>query len=347
MDELSQITELAIGTPPQKIRVIVSISDSDLFIPSSNCGWSCEGHATYNSSLSRTYQKSGRIGRGEFWRIPSEHGPISQDTLHIAGLEVERQAFVEGTDVSYLGEELANDVGWDGYLGLSRDNNGSRSGIANVFQNLISGGRLDRNIFSLKFSRGPHDPGELMFGGINHGLHTGDFKTLRTINDTEPIRKALPGRWSVPITGIRIGERSVDYEGYVALLESDMPIIMLPEQDSVMLNQHLGMESTDGVLFSTNCARRSELEDIVLTLGTHDFVIGSYEYTLKMYLKDYDGVRCVSAFAGIHGYYPTEKFVILGSAFLKNFYSVFDPEAGTVSLGKLAAPAEQIGSDHS
>jgi hypothetical protein len=208
----------------------------------------------------------------------------------------------------------------------------------NVFQTMVSRNLLDQNLFSLKLSRGPSNPGEIMFGGINHDLYTGELKTLPLVPDDKENLYRIQGRWNVPMTSISIGGGSVLLSDYVATLESDFPFIGLREEQVTLLNNYMGMETRKrSEAPSIDCSKRDELGDMTIVLGEHDFVIGPYEYTWEVYLEDWEGIRCVSAFIGMD-WLTNEKYVLLGSAFLRNFYGVFDVEKGTVTLGKVVQP---------
>lgn len=245
------------------------------------------------------------------------------------------QSFEEGMDCNYLDRTFPPDEGWDGYLGLARSSNGSKSGIPSIYQTMISRGVLDQNIFSMKLSRGPEDPGEIMFGGINHDLYTGSLKSLPLIADSDEF-KDFKGCWNVPMTSISLGGVEVVLENYITNFDSDFPFISLPSDKVMILNHYMGAEVRGLELPSIDCARLDELEDVTIRLGEHDFVISSYEYTYRVYLPNWDGMRCVSAFFDVR-FLTDESVVVLGTAFLRNFYGVFDSEAGTVSLGELVA----------
>jgi hypothetical protein len=81
-----------------------------------------------------------------------------------------------------------SDGAWDGILGLSSSKTahpGPYPGrLESPFLEMVSMGLLDNNLFGLKLSRGLDDPGEIMFGSINHDLYEGELKTLPFVNDS-------------------------------------------------------------------------------------------------------------------------------------------------------------------
>ncbi len=64
--ELSYITTLSIGTPPQPFNTLLSISSSDLFVPSALCLSGCNEHRQYNASASSTHKKHSDYVTGPF-----------------------------------------------------------------------------------------------------------------------------------------------------------------------------------------------------------------------------------------------------------------------------------------
>ena len=271
-----------------------------------------------------------------------EMGIASQDSVHVAGMEVENLLFGEATSF-WRQEDVSDYKSWDGILGLAPsirvNNNGPFANILqNPFHSMVSQGLLDRNVFGLKLSRGVDDPGEIMFGGINEDLYEGELKTLPLLNDTDELQR-IEARWKVPATSISIGEGEASLEGYAATLESDFPLIALPGNFVMLLEKYLGMENKGDQYApkSIDCSKRDELEDFTVTLAGHDFVLSAYEYTIEMDKKEWGGHRCVSAFLAMPGTIDS-KYVILGSAFLKGFYGVFDLDGRSVSCESIPNP---------
>jgi hypothetical protein len=85
--------------------------------------------------------------------------------------------FAEATNIYRRGDGraggLSNDQ-WDGILGIAPRGGHAKaapnfdSPLDDPFLSMVSQGLLDRNMFGLKFSNGTDQPGEIMFGGVNH-----------------------------------------------------------------------------------------------------------------------------------------------------------------------------------
>lgn len=69
------------------------------------------------------------------------------------------------------------------------------------------------------------------------------------------------------------------------------------------------------------------MPDVGIVLDGHEFVLSPFDYTYEWPVKG-GGVRCVAAFEGHEA--RDAKEVVLGTSFLRGFYSVFDLDAQTV-----------------
>ena len=70
------------------------------------------------------------------------------------------------------------------------------------------------------------------------------------------------------------------------------------------------------------------LPDITFNLNGYDFAIGPYDYILEMQGS------CISTFMGMDFPAPVGPLAILGDAFLRKWYSIYDLGKGTVGLAK-------------
>jgi len=228
------------------------------------------------------------------------------------------------------------DSSWDGLLGLAPSS-------GNPFQNMAAQKLLDRNLFSLRLPRAADAKGEILFGAIDHDLYLGELKALPLLPRDGSHAEEVEGRWAVAATKLSIGDASVDFDGGVAVFETDFPFIGLPENYVTLLDRYLGMDNAGSSwehLRSIDCSERRRLENITITLAGEAFVISPWEYTIEVETAD-SGKRCASAFMPNEDY--GDENIVLGSAFLRAFYGVFDLDGRTVSLARATSQKIEMG----
>ncbi|KAI9845420.1 MAG: Vacuolar protease A [Sclerophora amabilis] len=311
-------SEVAIGTPPQTFKVVLDTGSSNLWVPSSQCGSiACYLHTKYESSDSSTYKKNGsefeiKYGSG------SLSGFVSQDTFQIGDLKVKKQDFAEATSEPGLAFAFGR---FDGIMGLGFDTI-SVNQIVPPFYNMIDQGLLDEPTFSFYLSdtnEGEGDESEAMFGGINKDHYTGDVTYL-------PLkRKAY---WEVDMDAITFGDATAELDNTGAILDTGTSLIALPSTLSELLNKEIGAKKSYNGQYTVECDKRDSLPDLTFTLTGYNFTITSYDYILEVQGS------CISAFMGFDIPEPVGPLAILGDAFLRKWYSIYDLEKGAVGLAQ-------------
>lgn len=205
---------IEIGTPPQAFKVVPDTGSSNLWVPSSECNSiACFLHTKYDSSASSTYKKNGsdfaiRYGSG------SLSGFVSQDTVDIGGLKLEKQDFAEATSEPGLAFAFGR---FDGILGLGYDTI-SVNQIVPPFYNMINQDLLDEPVFSFFLGDTEHES-ELVFGGVNKDHYTGDVVNI-------PLRRKA--YWEVELDAITLGKDTAELDNTGVILDTGTSLIALP-----------------------------------------------------------------------------------------------------------------------
>lgn len=97
------------------------------------------------------------------------------------------------------------------------------------------------------------------------------------------------------------------------------------EMLTVRSNKEIGAKKGYNGQYTVECSKRDELPDVSFTLTGHNFTIGPYDYILEVQGS------CISSFFGMDIPEPAGPLAILGDAFLRKWYSVYD--LGTNSVG--------------
>lgn len=313
-------SEITIGTPPQSFKVVLDTGSSNLWVPSSECGSiACYLHTKYDSSSSSTYQKNGssfeiRYGSG------SLSGFVSEDVMSIGDLKIKDQLFAEATEEPGLAFAFGR---FDGILGLGFDTI-SVNKMPPPFYNMVEQGLLDEPLFAFYLGSTENDAegSEATFGGVNKDHYTGKITEI-------PLRRKA--YWEVDLDSISFGDSTAELENTGVILDTGTSLIALPTTLAELLNKEMGATKGYNGQYTVDCAKRDELPDMTFTLSGFDFSITPYDYILEVQGS------CISTFMGMDFPEPVGPLAILGDAFLRKWYSVYDLGKGTVGLAKAKA----------
>ncbi|PQE14643.1 vacuolar protease A protein [Rutstroemia sp. NJR-2017a BVV2] len=336
-NELLYITDVQVGSSKQKFRTLLSISDSDMFIPSTSCTKTCTpSHHLYDASLSSTHVSSSTVFERDYASC-SVSGNLTTDTITLAGVSIPNQQFGSVASISRFTDPDWGNLEWDGLLGLARSSTNSSNATGNPFSNMIKRNLIPSPVFTLRLPRGDAESGVLTFGSVDHSLYEGTLKTIPLLKPSSSNPKS--NHYRIPLTFFSLS-RSKTHSPLPssAILSSTFPGISLPSSLLFSLHAYLNMTRLSAsVPPSIPCSQRSALPSITLNLGDHAFELSPWEYTLEVEREDLGGRRCVSLFMeneyadGGEG----EDVMVLGSGFLRNWITVVDAGEGVVRFGKV------------
>ncbi|KAL2171778.1 hypothetical protein VTG60DRAFT_1776 [Thermothelomyces hinnuleus] len=307
-------SEITIGTPPQSFKVVLDTGSSNLWVPSVECGSiACYLHSKYDSSASSTYKKNGtsfeiRYGSG------SLSGFVSQDTVSIGDITIQGQDFAEATSEPGLAFAFGR---FDGILGLGYDRI-SVNGIVPPFYKMVEQKLIDEPVFAF-YLAGTKGQSEVVFGGVDHDKYKGKITTI-------PLRRKA--YWEVDFDAISYGDDTAELENTGIILDTGTSLIALPSQLAEMLNAQIGAKKSYTGQYTIDCNKRDSLKDVTFNLAGYNFTLGPYDYVLEVQGS------CISTFMGMDFPAPTGPLAILGDAFLRRYYSIYDLGADTVGLAE-------------
>ncbi|KAI9676928.1 MAG: Vacuolar protease A [Caeruleum heppii] len=311
-------SEISIGTPPQDFKVVLDTGSSNLWVPSSECNSiACYLHTKFDSSSSSTFKKNGssfeiRYGSG------SLSGFVSQDTVTLGDLKIKHQDFAEATSEPGLAFAFGR---FDGIMGLGYDTI-SVNKIVPPFYNMLDQGLLDEPVFAFYLGdteNGEEDESEAIFGGINKDHYTGKMVKL-------PLRRKA--YWEVELDSITFGDASAELDNTGVILDTGTSLIALPSTLAELLNKEIGAKKSYNGQYTVDCKQRDKLPDLTFTLTGHNFTITPYDYILEVQGS------CISSFMGMDFPEPVGPLAILGDAFLRKWYSVYDLGNNAVGLAQ-------------
>ncbi|KAK9473987.1 aspartic peptidase domain-containing protein [Dipodascopsis tothii] len=311
-------TEIELGTPAQTFKVILDTGSSNLWVPSVSCGSiACYLHEKYDSSKSSTYKKNGtsfeiQYGSG------SMSGFVSNDLLKIGDLTIKGQDFAEATQEPGLAFAFGR---FDGILGMGYPSI-SVNGMVPPFFKAVDQGLLDSPVFSFYLGDTNVDEnngGVATFGGVDESYYTGELIKL-------PVRRQA--YWEVVLDSISFGDQTAELENTGAIVDTGTSLIAVPSSIAEILNMQIGAKKNWQGQYTVDCSVRDKLPDVTFSLAGHDFKIGPTDYVMEI------SGSCISAFMGMDFPEPVGPLVILGDAFLRRWYSVYDAGDNTVGLAK-------------
>jgi len=285
---------------------------SNLWVPSSECGSiACYLHSKYDSSASSTYEKNGtefeiHYGSG------SLSGFVSKDTFKIGDITIEGQEFAEATSEPGLAFAFGR---FDGIMGLGFDRI-SVNGIVPPFYKMIEQKKLDEPVFAF-YLADTEGESEVVFGGVDKDRYEGKITTI-------PLRRKA--YWEVDLDSISYGDDVAELENTGVILDTGTSLNTLPSQLAEMLNAQMGAKKGYTGQYSIDCEKRDSLPDVTFNLAGYNFTMSPHDYILEV------SGSCISTFTPMDMPAPVGPLAILGDAFLRRYYSIYDLGAGTVGL---------------
>ncbi|KAI9901284.1 hypothetical protein N3K66_003101 [Trichothecium roseum] len=307
-------SEITIGTPPQTFKVVLDTGSSNLWVPSQSCSSiACYLHSTYDSSASSTYKKNG----SEFeihYGSGSLSGFISNDVFSIGDLKVKGQDFAEATNEPGLAFAFGR---FDGILGLGYDSL-SVNGIVPPFYQMVNQDLLDEPVFAFYLADSEGES-EAVFGGVDKNHYEGKIEYI-------PLRRKA--YWEVDLESIAYGDEVAELEDTGVILDTGTSLNVLPSSLAELLNKEMGAKKGYNGQYTVDCSKKSSLPDITFNLAGSNYSLPASDYILEV------SGSCISTFQGMDIPAPAGPLAILGDAFLRRYYSVYDLGRNAVGLAK-------------
>jgi len=300
--------EISLGTPPQIFSVIFDTGSSNLWVPSTHCtSIACFLHHRFDSKKSSTFKKNGtefeiHYGSG------SLEGIISTDVLRVGDIAVQNQDF--GESVKEPGLTFAFGK-FDGIFGLGYDRI-SVKGVVPPFYNMINQTQLDEKVFSFWLNDARNDQeagGELVFGGSDQSHFNGKIHWA-------PVRRK--GYWEVELEKVVFDGEEVTMEDTGAAIDTGTSLLAVPTVVAELINKQIGAKKNFAGQYIIECEKVPSLPDFSLQFNGKLFTLTGSEYILEA-----QG-QCISAFMGLDIPEPLGPIWIIGDAFLRKFYTIYD-----------------------
>jgi saccharopepsin len=301
--------EISLGTPPQTFSVIFDTGSSNLWVPSTHCtSIACFLHHRFDSDKSSSFKPNGtkfeiHYGTG------SLEGIISNDVLGVGDIVVKSQDF--GESVKEPGLTFAFGK-FDGIFGLAYDRI-SVKGVVPPFYNMVNDHLLDEPVFSFWLNDAKNEVGgvggELVFGGVDQSRFNGNIHWA-------PVRRK--GYWEVELEKVVFDGEEVEMEDTGAAIDTGTSLLAVPTMVADLINKQIGAKKNFAGQYIIECDKVPNLPDFSLQFNGKLFTLTGYDYILEVQSQ------CISAFMGLDIPEPLGPIWIIGDAFLRKFYTIYD-----------------------
>eukprot|EP01023_Acetabularia_acetabulum_P002127 TRINITY_DN1081_c1_g2_i1.p1 TRINITY_DN1081_c1_g2~~TRINITY_DN1081_c1_g2_i1.p1 ORF type:complete len:527 (-),score=108.70 TRINITY_DN1081_c1_g2_i1:271-1773(-) len=228
--------DISIGTPPQTFTVVFDTGSSNLWVPSSKCGYfdiPCYLHNKYREEESSTFKSNGTDFSIEYGS-GSLSGFLSTDAVTIGDVTIPDQTFAEATKEPGFAFILAK---FDGILGLGFPEI-SVDHVTPPFINMVEEKLIPQPLFSFWLNReeGARKGGEMVLGGIDPAHYKGEHTYLDVTK---------PGYWQFKMDGVKVSSEAEGFckGGCKAIADTGTSLLVGPTKEISRLNNAIGAES--------------------------------------------------------------------------------------------------------
>jgi saccharopepsin len=252
-------------------------------------------------------------------------GFISEDDVNIGDIHIKGQHFAEATSEPGLAFAFGR---FDGILGLGWDRLSVQK-MVTPFDQMIAQKLVAEPVFSFYLGR-TEDDSEVVLGGIDQSHFEGDLTWI-------PLRRKA--YWEVDLDSIALGDSVAELENTGVILDTGTSLNTLPSNLAEMLNNEIGAKRGYTGQYTIECEKRSSLPDVTFTLNGFNFSLPASDYILEV------SGSCISTFSSLDVNPPTGPLAILGDAFLRRWYSVYDSGNARIGIAKAKPKSGSLSGD--
>jgi hypothetical protein len=331
-----------IGNPPQEMEMVFDTGSANFIITSSKCqSAGCRPHRKYDADKSKTskeirslvehtqdYVKNTEGGRDEvFIRFGTGNVKcfLTEDQVCIGE---DNQFCVENLLMLEAYEESENPfsiVKFDGIIGMSFSHL-SVNKKSNFLDMLLASGKITQRVFSFYFNNDDNRLSQIHLGGINKEKFKGKIYFSDVISKNY---------WEIKIEKILYGPfelESCQKTPCFAVVDTGTSMIAAPTPIIRELMNYSTVKE-DCSNFDSLLNLRFQINGVVFNLDPKYYVMKIADDFETSNRVNSDKLRCMNAYMTLNALSSREKLtILLGSPFLKKYYTVFDRERGKVGF---------------
>eukprot|EP00163_Fabomonas_tropica_P030399 TRINITY_DN6835_c0_g1_i2.p1 TRINITY_DN6835_c0_g1~~TRINITY_DN6835_c0_g1_i2.p1 ORF type:complete len:270 (+),score=59.87 TRINITY_DN6835_c0_g1_i2:29-811(+) len=249
-------------------------------------------------------------------------GYLSQDNVQVGPLTVLDQKFGE---ITYESGHHFEKAKYDGVLGMAWKTI-AIDGALPVFDNMYQQGLIEKNQFSLYYSRNRRVSGELILGGTNPEYHRGKFHFVRLTSTTH---------WDIRLQDVVLRhpsgrEHSFCPNGCTGIMDSGTSLLVGPSVHVVKMLHSIQVDK------SCQYTDYTSLPSLVFKIRTEDgdlveFPITGDDYVLN--IRKHGRRLCAPGFLPLD-IFGRRNVWILGDVWLRTWYTLFDRDGHRVGFSR-------------
>ncbi|KAL7281895.1 hypothetical protein ACG7TL_003361 [Trametes sanguinea] len=315
---------ITVGTPPQKFSVDFDTGSSDLFLPGPLCDRNCDKKAKYNPSDSSTSKDLHQPFTVSYGDGSTAVGEQFCDSVTVAGYTATDA--VVGVSTTFSSGLRESEFPADGLMGMAFPSI-SFYNADPFFTKLISENQVKEPIFAFRLADQP----ELTLGGVNQDLFSGDITYTPVTHE---------GYWQVDMDALSVEGKSV-LEKIPVIIDTGTTQIIGDKNSVAAFYAAIpgSADASDTIQSGYYTIPCNSAPKVTLTFGGRSFTVSSDE--LRGEPLESDSSRCVG---GVVATDDTD-FWIIGDAYLKGVYTVFDMGAKRVGFADLKELDDDAGFD--
>jgi len=324
--------EVRIGTPEKKFRVVFDTGSFILWVPDVACeGFACKTHhqyAIHNSATGEVLDETKALVKLAYikYGTGSMVGVKAAETVHVGNLAVPSAVVLVATIEDGAVFRVSK---FDGVLGFSRrDLILKNKDGHHVHYNFLTAAKKAGSIKSatISFFLGSSTGlggGAAIIGGVDKRLFNGPI----TYHD---VLRRTSGNWALKLTTLRVGKDKKNYcgkKGCLAIIDTGTSLIVAPDPVTNGI--------TGALAIKEDCSNIKTAPDVHFGFGNEKpMSLTASDLTLQM--MAWSQVSCKTSFGSSGKRIPTQfphydgmPVVILGDAFMRHYYTVFDNDDTT------------------
>ncbi|KAM5162395.1 chymosin-like [Callospermophilus lateralis] len=303
--------KIYIGTPPQEFTVVFDTGSSDFWVPSLSCNSeACKNHHRFDPTESSTFQNLSKPLL-VLYATGIVLGFLGYDTVTVSDLVDPHQTV--GLSTQEPGDIFTYSE-FDGILGLAYPALASEGSVP-VFDNMMNRHLLAQDLFSVYMSR-TGQGSMLTLGAIDTSYYVGSL-------DWVPV--TLQQYWQFAVDRITISGVVVACDGGCqAILDTGTSLLAGPTRDILKIQQAMGATPGQYGQFTINCWSLSSMPTVVFEIHGRKYSLPPLAYAIQGQDFCYSGFQENS----------NSPLWVLGTIFVREYYSVFDRTHNRVGLAK-------------